>query len=192
MATRGQVGVDPLLDRRPTELPQALCFDPRERGVSEIGERLATPQSKRLSERLRSVGAPVPRALDESPETVEIELVRLDSKEIARAASLDTRRAEGPPQTVHCDLEGIRGRFGRVFTPEPVDQPLTRHDFVRVQQQQGEERTLPRAADDEPILASLDLQRAEQAEPQLSSVVRRRSHGHVLPVTGGSNRQSLG
>ena len=31
VAARGQVGVDPLLDRRPTELPEALCLDPRER-----------------------------------------------------------------------------------------------------------------------------------------------------------------
>ena len=63
-----------------------------------------------------------------------------------------------------CDLEGILGPRGRLLAPERVDQALAPDDLVRVQQQQGEQGALARAADGQYRTVALDLERPEQAE----------------------------
>jgi hypothetical protein len=50
--------------------------------------------------------------------------------------------AEGLPQLRHVDLECGRRRLGRRPIPELVDQPISRHDPVRVQEKQSEQGAL--------------------------------------------------
>jgi hypothetical protein len=48
-------------------------------------------------------------------------------------------------------------RFRRPFAPDGFDQAIPRDDFVRVQEQNGKESPLPRAADCERLTVLLDL-----------------------------------
>ena len=48
--------------------------------------------------------------------------------------------------------------------PQLLDEPVSRHDALRAQQQNGEQRPLLRAAEREPLAVCADLKRAENAE----------------------------
>jgi hypothetical protein len=77
-------------------------------------------------------------------------------------------------------VQGRGGGFRRLLTPELVDQAVARDDLVRPHEQDGEQRTLMRAADPEPAPVSEHLERAEDAELEElfdPSSVPRRYHG---------------
>jgi hypothetical protein len=81
---------------------------------------------------------------------------------------------------VHRHLEGVRGRRRRALAPERVDQPLTRDDLVRVQQQQREHGPLPRTAERERSFFAHDLERSQQPEVQPPFTG---AHVHNRPVS---------
>ena len=54
VATGGEIGVDPLLERRQAQLPETSALRLRKRLIGEVGERRPAPQRKCLAQLLRS------------------------------------------------------------------------------------------------------------------------------------------
>ena len=75
----GEVLFDALFEAGEPELLEPVDLDPGEALVFELGERRPAPEGQRLSH---------PSVLLQSPETAQIELVRLDTQEIARRPGL--------------------------------------------------------------------------------------------------------
>jgi hypothetical protein len=179
VATGSEVSVEPALECRDAQLLEASRLERRERGLAEIRQRVPAPDRERLREYV-SRRLLVARPRHEGVETLEIQLVALHVQEVARAAGLDPPGSEHAPEAVHSYLKRVRRRLGWIRPPEAVDQALARDDLVRVQQQEREERTLPRSPEREPLALSRNLQRAKQAESQASSVAGRRCHKRVV------------
>ena len=83
VAPAGEVGFDPLLERRKPQLLEPRCRHQGERLEQEVGERRATPEGKRLPQhcrcRLRSAVGECLRSLrEEALEAMEVELVGRD------------------------------------------------------------------------------------------------------------------
>jgi len=82
-------------------------------------------------------------------------------------------------------VQGRGGGFRRLLTPELVDQAVARDDLVRPHEQDGEQRTLMRAADPELAPISENFERAEDTEFEgVSCVVVR---GAPLPRQAKQN-----
>ena len=98
LAAERELGVDPLLDRRQTQLLEALHLDARERLELEVGERPSLPQALGGAQRLRRGGRIAgcerlaPRR-DEPFEVLEVELARLDPEQVAGSAGNEPRLA---------------------------------------------------------------------------------------------------
>ena len=161
-----EVCVDAKLERLQPQLLEVARGSPG-RLAGKVGEGRSPPERKRLSEqrrRLRRLG----RAglLDEPPEAVEVELVRLDAQEVAwRPRHQPLPELPPEPQDVVLQRPGRRGR--RVVAPDAVDQALARDDVVRLEQQQGCDRPPFRPTQGQPALAVEDLERTE--DPKLHS-----------------------
>ena len=75
MTTGGELGVDPLLERRQPQLPETGALRLRERLVGEVGERRPAPQRKRLAQLLRCpLGIGAAGLGDEPLEAGDVEL----------------------------------------------------------------------------------------------------------------------
>jgi hypothetical protein len=73
--------------------------------------------------------------------------------------------AERLPQRVHVHLEGARGARRRRLAPDRVDQPVGRDRLVRAEEELGEERARPRAAElQRNAVVVDDLERPEHPE----------------------------
>ena len=93
---RGEIGVDPLLERRPAQLLEPRDLGLRERLVGEVGERRAAPQRQRPPQRRGgAVGIGALRLADELLEAREVELRPVDLQGVAgrRGSRAGRRRA---------------------------------------------------------------------------------------------------
>jgi hypothetical protein len=88
VAAEREVRVDPQLERGEAKLFEPRDLALRERLVCEVGERRSLPELERLAER---VG---PTLLDETLESLEVELARLDANGVTGCASDDAVVAE--------------------------------------------------------------------------------------------------
>ena len=68
------------------------------------------------------------------------------------------------PELRHVDTDDLLGRFRRLLTPELVDDPIDGDHLVPMQEQEGEKRTRPRAAERDGTAILGDLERAQQPE----------------------------
>ena len=102
--------------------------------------------------------------LEERLEAVEILLAGLRSDEIAWRAALDPVDVEHAAKSRDVAVEAPRRRRRRSLAPEPFDQLVTRHDLVRSQEKNREERSLPRPAQSELLSVEVRLDRAEERE----------------------------
>ncbi len=162
-AAGGEVGLDPLLDRRDVLLLEPGCLE-RELAVAE---RIAAPETQRLAQQLGGAWRlAAPRRRDELVEAPHVD-VALD--EVAGLARLDRAFSERLAQARDVDLQR-RGRGRRrLVTPELVDQVLRRHDPTGVQCEHGEQRALLAAADGDRPSVDPHLERAEQGVVHLLS-----------------------
>ena len=183
VTAEGEVGGDPLLERRELELLEPRALGLRERRLAEIRERRPAPERERLAQRLgRGGGCLASRPFDELREALEVELAGLDAEEVARPAGDDSVGAEQLAERVHRHLEGVCGRLRRILAPEGVDQALARNDRVGVEEQKREQRPLAPAADGEDAAVLLDLERAEQ--PELDACAASFLHRSKRAVSG--------
>ena len=87
MTTRGELGVDPLLDRGQSQLLQPHDLGLGERLIREIRKRRPPPQSKRLAQHLpRALRIRAASLRDKAFEPSEVELGRIEPQHIARRA----------------------------------------------------------------------------------------------------------
>ena len=91
-----KLGVDPHLDRRQSQLLEALHLNTCERLELEVGERPPLPQPLRRPERLRRFGSVAGRerlvtVCDELLEPLEVELAGIDAQEVAGSARDESR-----------------------------------------------------------------------------------------------------
>ena len=142
----GQPRVDPPLERVEAEVLEPGRLGLREGVVAEVGERRAAPQLERGGERGHRRGrvACVRRLVDHALEARAVELAGTDPQDVparARGQRL-ARRLEHLSQLRHVHLKRLLRARGGVLSPQLVDQAVARHDLVRVQQEDGQQRAL--------------------------------------------------
>jgi hypothetical protein len=80
-------------------------------------------------------------------EAVEVEFTGLDDEPVAVALADEAVLPDELPQSGYVAVEAVLGRRRRLLAPEAVDESIARHDPIRIQQQEREQRTLLRAAE---------------------------------------------
>ncbi len=155
--------------RGEAELVESRDLGLREVRVAELRERRAAPERERLPQllgrraRARHPLARAARLLERVAEDVGIELAALEAKAVSVAVRLERATAEPSVprsrETSACSVFSADG--GRRLAPEPVDQPVRRHDLVRVEQQDREELALLPARDLDALALDDDFERAQ-------------------------------
>src|SRR5207253_3951455 len=107
---------------------------------------------------------------DERVEALEVQRPRLDAQAVARRLRLEDSLAERLAQVRDEDLHRLRRRCGRALAPELVDEPRRRHDLVRAQEQDPQQRALLRSAERDLATVLPDGQWPEDAEFQRKNV----------------------
>ena len=162
--------VDPQLDRLDPLFLQPLRGRARRLvEIHEPGERWTAPQPDRLVERVRGLAGTsacerLMRLGDQAPETLEVELARLDVQPVGAAPGHDPLGAERLAQPVDVDLQRADRGLRRPLAPDRVDELAARHGLVRAQQQIGEDGALLRAAERQRPSTEPRLERPEQQE----------------------------
>ena len=144
-----------------------------------VDERWAPPARERLvSELARAqlvafLGRAV-RVREQRLEAAGIDVGVLEIEAVARAAAkkLRTVRIQRPAQPRDVGLQGVR-RGGRwILAPDFVDQALERHDLVRAEKKQSQDRSLLRPAEREQAITGLGLERPEQSKGDPGTALR--------------------
>ena len=150
----------------------------------EVGEWRSDPERECAAEVFGRVCGParaerVGRRIDEPVEPAEVELRGIEVQAVARPVRLDALGADRPTQAVHVDLK--RGDRGPRWlgTPERVDEPVARHDRVRVQKQQREQSALLGGSEREQAVVSDYLDRSQDAEFDARSPSVSRSQAEI-------------
>ena len=155
----GEVGVDSSLEGPEPKLVQACDLGLCERLVREVGQRRAAPERECVGQRVRGLFDVAALRVSlgffhESFEAIRVDMVRRHVEDVASvleedrvAFTVDELAAERLPQARDVRLERAVRRLGRVIGPEVVDQPTDRHDLLRVQGEDRQERSLSPAAD---------------------------------------------
>ena len=177
VAAEREVDVDPLLDRGHAELLEAGDLRLRERLVGEVRQRRPAPQVERLAKSLgcaRRVPPPGDgnRHLELALETLRVERLGLGPQRIPPRPGrqdlarrpLGALRLEQPAQLSDVDLERVRRRRRWGLAPEGIDQPVARDRFVRVHEQDREQRTLLGGGQRQHAPLITNLERSEDAE----------------------------
>ena len=159
----GEIGVDPLLERREAKLLQPADVPDQRRPERHVAQGLTAPEGERLPQplgpfdRLERTGG-----LDETLEPQQVDGLVVHDEPVARRPRLERVRAEELAQPRDGVLK--RGRRGarRVFAPERRDQRLRRDDVISAQEQERERASLLLAPEDERL--SVGGQRFEWSE----------------------------
>ena len=158
------------------QLPEPRDLGLRELLVGDVVERRASPQCERLLERplraLRVTGREQRAALvEETDEAVGVDLVRTRLEHVAAAARAQPIRVEQLTQPGDVRLQALVRRRRLHAAVQVFEQPLGRNDLVAAQQQDRQERALPRAAELQrtPIVCGLE-------RPEDSKVHTPRNH----------------
>ena len=141
-----QVGFDAPLERHDTRLLETRALVSRE-GLRELGQRTSAPQRESIAEQLpRFCGAALrehlPSVADRALEAGEIELILSDLQQVAGRTRLQAGLGEHLAQLRDVDLHHLQRRFRHPLAPERVDDLLTAHRAIRVQEQQRQQRPL--------------------------------------------------
>jgi len=194
VAAEPELRIDQLLERGEAKLFETGDLALGEALVRGVGERRAAPERQRTFERgggaVRVAGGELIAAGGhEVLESVGVEVLALDRQLVAALARHDRARAgvvvtpsrrERLSQSRDLDVQELGGRGRRPLAPQLVDQPVRGERLVGVQQQQGEQRSLPAPAErNRPALVE-DLERTEDVEV------------HEGWVPGGANNATPG
>ena len=171
VASQGELGVDPPLDRSEPNLLEPLDRCLGERLVCEIGECGAAPEAERLPEQVcgllhRSSRLGLSGALSQPLEAIQVELIRSEPQDVPRRASLDHRRSEDPPQLGDLALHLRDRRDGGGAVVQVIGEPLDRDDAVGTEQEDREGGALLRSAELKRAVSAHDLEWPKEAEPE--------------------------
>jgi hypothetical protein len=153
-----EVGVNALLERGQAKLFESCRLDGREGLGRDARKRWSAPEREGVGEHARTLRRLELRGLsDEVLEAVEVELSGIDADRIAGCAACNPV-AEYLAQPQDVVLQSGLRQLRAACRPQLVDQAVGRDDLVGVQEQQGQERTLPRAAECQgpPLFEHLD------------------------------------
>ena len=169
MTAQRELRPDPFLHGHHAKLLEPRGLHLGERLVGDIREGRAAPEPERLPQHRRSVlrlaGRQVDAGACEEPlEPVDVQLVRLDHEPIAAALGRDALLPETLAQRMHLDLQGVGGCRRRTFTPDRVDQPVTRDDLASLQKKAVKQQHLPAGAERHRAAVVEDLEGTEDAE----------------------------
>jgi hypothetical protein len=168
VAAERQVGLDPLLQCSDAQLLEASAFDLGERLAGELRQRGTAPQFECLAQQpRRSLGVRPPRVADQPLEAEQVDRLGIRAEQIAGRPRHERLGREQLAQPRHVDLDDRDRRLRRLIPPQLVDQPLTRDNPVRVQEQQREQRALLRTSQRKQPIALVDLERSEDPELHL-------------------------
>lgn len=169
VAAERERGVVEKLDRPQATFRQLWRFRLVHGLSREVSERFAAPEVERAAKILVRVGCTSRgessrRRLDEPLEASEIELLRLELQPVARPMPLDAFRPDELAQPMHVHLQRRHRRSRRLVAPQHIDQAISWHDRVRVQQQEGEQSALLRRSQGERSVVSDGRDRSQNAE----------------------------
>jgi hypothetical protein len=164
-----QIGVDPILKRKESELFQPFCRAGPERFVEDVRQCWASPKVERGPKRIRGLsGSSSKQGLVavsvEALEAVEVELAGLDAKQIARTTCQEPPFAERLAHARDGGVERMACARGRTFSPQAVDQAVTRDRFVRVEEKEGKQHALLRPTEGKLTAVLQHLDGAENPE----------------------------
>ncbi len=124
-----EIGVDPVLERCQSKLPEAHDLGLCKRLPRQIGERRAAPERKRRAQAVRTGNRVTRRErgtsfVAEPSELEEVDALRLDREPVARRHGLECAVRQELSQLGDVDLDRVPGCLGRILAPERVDQPI--------------------------------------------------------------------
>jgi hypothetical protein len=162
--TELEVGIDPAIERRQTQLFKPAALGARERFV-EVCQNGPAPEPEGLLQRLGCRGRFLSgRFFDQPLEALRIEVAGVDLDQVAGRPRDDRLAAEGLAKLRDVYLERRRGGLGRGPAPKLVDQTAAGNDLVRVQQENSEQLARFRACDGNLPAAHAHLERTEDQE----------------------------
>ena len=169
-----QLGLDPLLHRKPPQLLEARRLRLDELLVRKVCERRSAPERKSRAERRRAIGRLLPRSTCQEPlELEQIELARPHLQQVPGAPCLQ-RVPRGPeclPKVGDVDLDRLCGGPGQLVRPELLRESIGRDDLVRMEEQNRERRALPRCAEVEAAVTVERFERPEHLKPHGATVL---------------------
>ncbi len=145
-----ELRLDATFDRVLTQLAEARRLRLDEGLVLEVGERRAPPERERRAQRCGTRPRVCARGAREQPlELVQVELIRCDSEHVAGTACLQhvAGAAQRLPERRDVDLDCLRRGARDLLGPERLREAVCGHDLVRVEQQEREQRPLPRGTE---------------------------------------------
>ena len=171
MPPEHELGVDPLLERRETQLLEPLdgrtwrTARRRSRRAAARARARAPRRAGRAAAAASSRARARPASAGQALEAGEVEVLVADSEHVTGRPGLDrVGRAERAPELRHLALN-LRDRgHGRPSCVQLVGKPLDGNDPVRVQEQDRERRALPRPAELDCAVLADDLERSQEAE----------------------------
>ena len=168
MAAEGELGDDPLLDRRGPELPEMGDLAAQRVLVGEIVERGAAPE--RVGDAVEADcgrgirgDAPAGRG-DVRLEAAQVELLGFGVQDVAARPVLQPIGAERLAQARDVGLQHVAGRRRRGLGPDLLDQAVRRDDGACAQEQEREHGPLLGSAERDRRVAGPHLQRPKQPE----------------------------
>ena len=180
-ASECEVRLDPALDRALSELLQTRYLGLGERLEREVSKCIATPECERITKRHGcacglAARELLPTRFEESLKAARVERLWRNMQHVPRRLGeqglLAVSGGEQTPQPGEIDVQDRVDRLRRPVGPELLDQSFARDGLVRVQQQNAEERALPRTADREWPLSLDDFKRSEDAELEIRTRLR--------------------
>ncbi len=187
VAAERDLSFDSLFERAQAQVLKSRDLFLGKRLVRKIGQGGAAPKRKRLVDLLSrrsglSAGEGSAAIVEQALERVSVELTRFDPEDVAVPARLERRffvlrstvRVDRSAKARDVSLERLRGRGRRSLPPELVDQLVGGDDLVRVEEEDGEERTLLATAELDPPTLVGDLQRTQDPEIHLACCTLRR------------------
>jgi hypothetical protein len=169
VASQSEPGIVEELVRPQPSFLQLRRFRLVDRLSREVGERFARPEIERALQILGCIGRSSRsersrRRFDEALEPSEVELLGLELQPVAGPMPLDALGAEHLAEPVHVHLERRDGGPRGLGAPESVDDPVSRCDRVRVQEQEGQQGALLRRSQRERPFVPDDLDGSQDAE----------------------------
>ena len=178
MPAAGEIGIDPVLERREPQLLEPNDLRLGERLPGEVGERGPAPEGERRAQGLagrrrvthRERRSPFPAEPDE--------LEQVDSRRIDHEPVTGRRRLEGAvrqelPQLRDVDLDRVPGCVRGLLAPERIDQAIAGDDLVRLQQESGQQRPALLAAERDRLTVEVHRERTEELELRTTGRHRR-------------------
>jgi hypothetical protein len=158
-----ELGIDSVLDGAQPELSEPGNLGLCEVVVGKLRERRPAPKLQSSLHRdpcaVGIAGCKAPTSLlQQSSETIDVELFRVDEYHIAVPARLHTILRKDAPQTRNLNLNALHCARRSAVRPQRIDQTVDRYGLVGVQKEKSES---------EPLLPPAEIHRGSIVAPHV-------------------------